>query len=305
MTDALVEISSLTKRFGAVTAVDQLSFEVRRGQVVGFLGPNGAGKTTTMRALLGLVRPTSGTATIGGRRYAELDAPLKAAGAVLEATSYHPARRALDHLRILATAARLPSSRAAETLDEVGLSAYGGRRVGEFSLGMRQRLALAAALLGRPELLVLDEPANGLDPEGIQWLRGFVRYHAEQGGTVLLSSHVLSEVAQTVDEVVIIARGRLVTQAPIDELVNRTTDQVSVRSPDADRLMAELAALGHLVEVTGPQSFTVADVTSDAVGALAAQLGVVLHELTPMRSNLEDVFMQLTADEGVGDRGSR
>jgi ABC-2 type transport system ATP-binding protein len=303
MSGALVEIRSLTKRFGSVTAVDELTFDVLRGQVVGFLGPNGAGKTTTMRALLGLVRPTSGTATIAGRPYAELGEPMKAAGAVLEATSYHPARRALDHLQILATTARVPVARAAEALDEVGLSAYGGRKVGEFSLGMRQRLALAAALLGKPELLVLDEPANGLDPEGIQWLRGFLRYHAQQGGTVLLSSHVLSEVAQIVDEVVIIARGRLVTHAPVEELINRASDQVMVRSPDAERLIDELIARGHRVDVTGPQGFTVADATSDAVGALAAETGAVLHELTPLRSNLEDVFMQLTADEGVRGDG--
>ncbi|MDQ1709323.1 MAG: type transport system ATP-binding protein [Frankiaceae bacterium] len=299
MTDALVEVRGLTKRFGAVTAVDGLSFSVAAGRVVGFLGPNGAGKTTTLRSLLGLVTPTSGTATIAGRRYADLRDPIGVVGALLESTGYHPSRSAIDHLRILAMTSGRPAGRAAEVLDEVGLSAYAGRAVGGYSLGMRQRLALGAALLGRPQLLVLDEPANGLDPEGIQWLRGFLRYHAEQGGTVLLSSHLLSEVAQTVDEVVIIARGRLVTQSAIGDLVSRTEASVRVRSPDAARLAAALTAAGHAVSADSGEVFTVAGVGSDVVGVLAADLGVVLHELTPQHSSLEAVFMELTADPEV------
>jgi ABC-2 type transport system ATP-binding protein len=299
VTDALVEVRGLTKRFGAVTAVDGLSFSVAAGRVVGFLGPNGAGKTTTLRSLLGLVTPTSGTATIAGRRYADLRDPIGVVGALLESTGYHPSRSAIDHLRILAMTSGRPAGRAAEVLDEVGLSAYAGRAVGGYSLGMRQRLALGAALLGRPQLLVLDEPANGLDPEGIQWLRGFLRYHAEQGGTVLLSSHLLSEVAQTVDEVVIIARGRLVTQSAIGDLVSRTEASVRVRSPDAARLAAALTAAGHAVSADSGEVFTVAGVGSDVVGVLAADLGVVLHELTPQHSSLEAVFMELTADPEV------
>lgn len=296
MTEPIVRVAALTKRFGRVNAVNDLSFTVERGRVVGFLGPNGAGKTTTLRSLLGLVKPTGGTATIDGKRYADLPDPLATVGAVLDTAGYHPTRSAIDHLRILAMAGGRPAGRAGEALDEAGLTEYGGRQVGGFSLGMRQRLALAGALLGRPELLVLDEPANGLDPEGIQWLRGFLRYRADQGGTVLLSSHVLSEVAQTVDEVVIIARGRLVAQSSIGELVGRTDALVVVRSPDAARLDAALADRGHQVTPTGPDSFTVVNATTDEVGVLAAQIGAVLHELSPQRSSLESVFMELTAD---------
>jgi ABC-2 type transport system ATP-binding protein len=291
---SIVEIERLTKRFGHVTAVDDLSFTVERGRIVGFLGPNGAGKTTTLRSLLGLVTPTSGSATIDGRRYADLADPLAVVGAVLDTAGYHPARSAIDHLRILALTGGRPIARAAAALDEVGLTQHGGRRVNDFSLGMRQRLALAGALLGNPELLVLDEPANGLDPEGIQWLRGFLRFHADRGGSVLLSSHVLSEVAQTVDEVVIVARGRLVAHAGIDELIGRTDEVVVVRSPDAARLDEVLTARGHAVTPTGPDGFTVAGVSSDVVGS----------ELTPQRRNLEAVFMELTADPDNAGRSA-
>jgi ABC-2 type transport system ATP-binding protein len=301
VTEPIVRVEALTKRFGRVTAVDDLSFTVDRGRVVGFLGPNGAGKTTTLRSLLGLVTPTSGSAIIDGQGYADLRDPLAAVGAVLDTAGYHPSRTAIGHLRILAMTGGRPAQRATEALHEAGLTEYADRKVGGFSLGMRQRLALAGALLGRPELLVLDEPANGLDPEGIQWLRGFLRYHAEHGGTVLLSSHVLSEVAQTVDEVVIVARGRLVTQAGIDELIGRTDALVVVRSPDAARLDQALAAHGHVVTPTGPDSFTVSGVTSDIVGATAAEIGAVLHELSPQQANLETIFMELTADPAAAD----
>ncbi|MGE5762707.1 MAG: ATP-binding cassette domain-containing protein, partial [Mycobacterium leprae] len=213
-----VEVEGLTKRFGRVTAVDELSFRVEAGRVTGFLGPNGAGKTTTLRCLLGLVAPTAGRAVVGGRRYARLERPLGTVGAVLDAGGFHPGRTAVTHLRALATAAGLPERRIGEVLELVGLAEAAGRRVGGFSLGMRQRLALAGALLGDPAVLLLDEPANGLDPGGMHWLRGFLRHLAAEGRTVLVSSHVLAEVAQTVDDVVIIARGRLVRAAPLDEV---------------------------------------------------------------------------------------
>ena len=215
---AIIEAHGLVKRFGPVRAVDNLSFEVARGSVTGFLGPNGAGKTTTLRMLLGLVTPDEGTATIGGHVYGDLPEPAHIVGAVLEASSFHPGRTARDHLRIQALAASVDPSRIDGVLDMVGLSDAGGRRVGGFSLGMRQRLGLATALLAEPELLVLDEPANGLDPEGVRWLRDLLREFAADGGTVLLSSHILAEAAQTVDSVVIIDRGRLVAQSSLAAL---------------------------------------------------------------------------------------
>ena len=217
---AAIELHGLTKRFGDVTAVDDVSFEIEPGTITGFLGPNGAGKTTTLRMLLGLVRPTSGTATFGGRAYVDLDEPARHVGAVLEASSFHPGRRAIDHLRILTTAAGIPASRADEALERVGLASASRRRVGGFSLGMRQRVGLAGALLGDPEVLILDEPANGLDPEGVRWLRAFLRGQAEDGRTVLVSSHLLGEVSHTVDHVIILDRGRLVTHAPLAELTS-------------------------------------------------------------------------------------
>jgi len=214
----MIEVRGLTKRFGEVLAVDQLSFEVDRGTVVGFLGPNGAGKTTTLRALLGLVRPSDGAATFGGKAYAELAEPLRHVGAVLEASSFYPGRSARNHLRVQATAAGIDPARVEAVLDLVGLQGAARRQVGGFSLGMRQRLGIAAAMLGDPEVLILDEPANGLDPEGVRWLRGLVRGLAEEGRTVLVSSHILAEVAQTVDSVVIIDKGRLVVQSTLREL---------------------------------------------------------------------------------------
>jgi len=215
---AIIQAHGLTKNYGSVRAVDDLSFSVERGSVTGFLGPNGAGKTTTLRMLLGLVAPDAGTATIDGRAYADLPEPLHVLGAVLEASSFHPGRTARNHLRIQALAAAADPSRIDEVLDLVQLTAAAGRRIGGFSLGMRQRLGLATALLADPEILILDEPANGLDPEGVRWLRGLLRGFAAEGGTVLVSSHMLAETAQTVDSVVIIDHGRLVTQAPLASL---------------------------------------------------------------------------------------
>jgi ABC-2 type transport system ATP-binding protein len=294
-----IKVHGLTKRFGDVLAVDGLDFEVEEGTVVGFLGPNGAGKTTTLRMLLGLVAPTAGAATFGGRAYRELEEPTRVVGAVLEASGFHPGRTARNHLRVLATAAGLPARRVDEVLAEVGLADAADRRVGGFSLGMRQRLGLAAALLGDPEVLLLDEPANGLDPEGIAWLRRLIRRQADQGRTVLVSSHVLAEVAQTVDQVVIIARGRLVTQSSLADLVAGADAAVHVRTPQAEALRERLAAGGAAVRLDGPDQLVVTGVTTEQVGRAAAAAGVVLHEMRFERSNLEEVFLELTNHGGT------
>jgi ABC-2 type transport system ATP-binding protein len=296
---AVITIQGLTKRFGDVLAVDDLSFAVDHGTVVGFLGPNGAGKTTTLRTLLGLVSPTAGTAEIDGRPYRELADPIRQVGAVLEASSFHPGRSARNHLRVVATAAGLPLARADPVLEQVGLAGAAGRRVGGFSLGMRQRLSLATALLGDPQVLILDEPANGLDPEGVHWLRGLLRQLADQGRTVLVSSHVLAEVAQTVDQVVIIAGGRLVTQSTLAALTARTDQLVRVRTPQAETLQALLAAQGIQADPDGADQLLAAGTTTEAVGKAAAAAGIVLYEMGTERSNLEDVFLQLTSHQGV------
>ena len=299
MKDGLtVEVEHLTKRFGAVTAVEDLTFSVSPGRVTGFLGPNGAGKTTTLRMLLGLVRPTSGTALVGGRRYVDLPDPSRTVGASLESTGFHDGRTARDHLRVLAAAAGVPDARVDEVLGLVGLTPDARRRVGGYSLGMRQRLALAAALLGDPSVLLLDEPANGLDPEGIAWLRGFLRHLAGQGRTVVVSSHVLSEVQQTVDDVVIIARGRLVRQATLADLEG--TASVVVRTPEPDRLAAALAAAGLAAAPEGPPgdpALRVPGCTPARVGAVAFAAGVELHELRSAGTDLESVFLGLTGGE--------
>jgi ABC-2 type transport system ATP-binding protein len=294
-----ITIEGLGKRFGAVVAVDGLSFEVDQGTVTGFLGPNGAGKTTTLRMLLGLVAPTAGSARIDGRPYRELAEPTRHVGAALEASSFHPGRTARNHLRVVATAAGLPLSRADEVLTQVGLAEAASRRVRGFSLGMRQRLGLATALLGDPAVLVLDEPANGLDPEGIHWLRGFLRHLADQGRTVLVSSHGLAEVAQTVDQVVIIARGRLITQSTLADLTSRTGQLVRVRTPQAAALRPLLAAQGIHAELVGTDLLTAVDTSAEAVGRTAAAAGVVLHEMTTEHSNLEEVFLELTTNQGA------
>jgi ABC-2 type transport system ATP-binding protein len=291
---SVIQVEHLTKRFGAVSAVDDLSFEVGAGAVTGFLGPNGAGKTTTLRMLLGLVTPTSGTATIGGRRYRDLDDPIRHVGALLESSSFHPARRAIDHLRVVATAAGLPLARAEAVLGQVGLADTAGRRVGGFSLGMRQRLGLATALLGDPGVLVLDEPANGLDPEGVRWLRDLLRSLAAEGRTVLLSSHLLAEAAQTVDEVVIISRGRLVVHSRVSDLMDRHPARVRVRTPQASVLWERLAARGIAAELVAPDA-VVAATDPETLGAVVAEGGIVVHELSSDGS-LEDVFFALTKE---------
>jgi ABC-2 type transport system ATP-binding protein len=247
--------------------------------------------------LLGLVPPTAGVATINGQPYGRLDEPFRHVGAVLESTGFHPGRRARDHLRVLATAARLPLARVQEVLDLVGLAEVGDRRVKGFSLGMRQRLGLASALLGEPEVLILDEPANGLDPEGVHWLRRFLRGFADQGGTVLVSSHLLAEVAQTVDEVVIIARGRLVTQSSLADLTHRSQAGVRVRTPRAEVLRATLAAEGIAAELVTADALVAFETTTEAVGLAAAGAGVAIYEMTAQGFDLEELFLELTNSE--------
>jgi ABC-2 type transport system ATP-binding protein len=290
----VIETRGLTKHFGSLRAVDDLSFRLEAGTITGFLGPNGAGKTTTLRMLLGLARPTTGTAQVFGRRYVELDGPARRVGAVLEATDFHPGRNGRNHLRSLAYAAGLPSSRADEVLSLVELSNVSKRRVKTYSLGMRQRLGLAAARRGDPELLILDEPANGLDPEGVRWLREFLRRFAAEGKTVFVSSHVLAEVAQTVDRVLIINRGRLVTEGTLAELTGRISGGVRVRSPQAEQLAQLLAGEGAVVDRVG-NTLTVHGASSEAIGEAAAAAGIVLHELAPAPGSLEDIFLELTA----------
>jgi ABC-2 type transport system ATP-binding protein len=293
---AVISVDRLTKRFGPVVAVEDLSFEVEAGSVAGFLGPNGAGKTTTLRCLLGLVTPSQGAATLLGSRYTALADPIRRVGAVLEASGFHPARRAVDHLRIAATAAGLPAARAEAALAEVGMAAFAGRRVGGFSLGMRQRLALAGALLGEPEVLILDEPGNGLDPEGMHWLRGFVRAFADRGGTVLVSSHVLAEVAQTVDHIVIVARGRLIAASTLAELVRRSSGSVRVQAGDARALRDALRSRGVEAEVT--ETVVATGTTTDVVARVAAEAGISVSEMTADQADLEAVFLELTGSAG-------
>lgn len=289
-----VEFRQLTKTFGAVRAVTDLTFTVEPGHVTGFLGPNGAGKTTSLRMLLGLVRPTSGTATFGGTPYHDLVRPLATVGTALEASSFHPGRSARGHLALSALAAGIPATRVDEVLEVVGLTEYAGRRVGGYSMGMRQRLGLAFALLGDPGVLVLDEPTNGLDPEGIRWMRGFLRDRAAEGRTVLISSHVLSEVQQSVDRVVIISRGRSVYEGPLAALESGSV--VRVDSPDRAGLTTALAATGATVEPT-ESALLVSGATVEEVGAIALTARVALSHLSLEHAGLEDVFLALT-DEG-------
>jgi ABC-2 type transport system ATP-binding protein len=294
---AAIAIHGLTKRFGDVLAVDDLSFTVPRGTVVGFLGPNGAGKTTTLRMLLGLVKPTSGTATINRRTYTELQDPLHRVGAVLEASSFHPGRSARSHLRVQALAAGVDGARIDEVLKLVDLASAADRRVGGLSLGMRQRLGLASALLADPEILILDEPANGLDPEGVRWLRDLIRRLADEGRTVLVSSHILAEVAQTVDSVVILNHGRLVTQAPLHELTDAAKAAVRIRTPKPEELRDALAAAGASAQITAPDRVEVTDTRSEEIGTLAAMRGIPIFEITTDQLNLEEIFLELTGTQ--------
>ena len=288
---------SLTKRFGSVLAVDDLSFTLDPGTITGFLGPNGAGKTTTLRMLLGLAAPTSGRALVLGGPYADLDRPAVSVGAVLEATDFHPGRSGRDHLRTLGRAAGIPDSRADEVLRTVELQGAGWRRVKGYSLGMRQRLGLAGALLGDPELLILDEPANGLDPEGVRWLRDFLRAFASEGRTVLVSSHVLAEVAQTVDQVLIINRGRLVVESSLQQLTTRVGATVRVRTPRPEQLHESLRR-EHLDATRADDTLLVRGADSARVGEIAFAAGVPLHELVTEGSSLEEIFLELTSQSG-------
>jgi ABC-2 type transport system ATP-binding protein len=293
-----LEVTGLSKSFGPVRAVSELSFTVEPGSVTGFLGPNGAGKTTTLRMVLGLMNPDAGTATFNGAPYTALPTPLRTVGAVLE-TAFHPARSGRNHLRVYCRAAGIPLSRADEVLLQVGLAEAGDRRAGGYSLGMRQRLALATALLGDPAVLVLDEPANGLDPEGIQWLRGFLRHLAhEQGRTVLVSSHLLSEVEQTVDRVVIVGAGRLVREGSMEQLRSGADGggTVLVKGPEMGRLAEVLSAAGSTVSQEDGV-LTVTGSTPAEIGHRAFAAAVELHELRPHTSGLEEIYFRLTAGQ--------
>lgn len=296
---AVIEVRNLTKRYGPVVAVDDLSLAVDAGTVTAFLGRNGAGKTTTLRALLGLVAPTSGTAKILDEPYHRLRDPARRVGAVLETAGFHPGRSGRNHLRVLAAAAGVPVSQVDEVLRLVGLSDAAGRRVRGYSLGMRQRLALAGALLGDPEVLILDEPANGLDPEGVRWLRDLLCHFAGEGRTVLVSSHVLAEVAQTADRVAIVHRGRLVEHATVDELSNRTAGGVVARSPQARELAAVLAAEGIAVRPGDDGEVAISGTDASHVGRVASEHSITLHELVTERSTLEDVFLELTKESAA------
>jgi len=303
MSESEIVVEGLTKRFGSTVAVDDLSFAVRAGSVTGFLGPNGAGKTTTLRILLGLVAASTGRATIDGRAYRALDHPTGRVGAVLEGANFHPGRTARNHLRVVASAGGLDRSRIDEMLSLVGLTEFANKRVSGYSLGMKQRLGIAAALLGEPEVLILDEPANGLDPEGIRWLRKFLRALAGEGRTVLVSSHVLAEMSQTVDDVIVIGKGRLIAHAPLEELTGGTTGAVRVRTPHADRLEALLKAAGRSPQRVEPDLLLVPDATAPEIGELSAREGIVLHELVGEALSLEDVFLQMTASTELAPRG--
>jgi ABC-2 type transport system ATP-binding protein len=293
----VIEARSLSKRFGRLRAVDGVSFRVEPGRVTGFLGPNGAGKTTTLRMILGLVTPDRGEALIDGVPYRRLDEPMRRVGAVLEATGFHPGRRARQHLRALAVVGGLPATRVDDVLRTVGLEDAADRRVGGFSLGMRQRLALAAALLGEPGCLVLDEPANGLDPEGISWLRAFLRWYASQGRAVLVSSHLLAEMQQLADDVVVISDGRVVASGPVDGLTARLGQGVRLRSPEPERLVEVLGRAGLRVQrVEGTHdAVVVRDATPEIVGPVVARAQIVLHEMVVEAPTLEEAYLALTA----------
>ncbi|MEV4480551.1 ATP-binding cassette domain-containing protein [Micromonospora coxensis] len=292
-----IVVSGLTKEYKNVRAVDNLSFTVEPGRVTGFLGPNGAGKTTTLRMLLNLVTPTSGTATIGGRRYADLTDPLRHVGAVLEASSAHKGRTGINHLRVICAAAGLPKQRADEALALVGLTPAAKRKFKGYSLGMKQRLGIAAAMLGDPRVLILDEPANGLDPEGIRWMRGFLKGLAHEGRTILVSSHLLSEMQLLADDVVIIAAGQLVRQGPVEQVIGSMAQgqRVRVRTPNAEELTTALKAQSATVAVDEHGVLLVDGVDAPTIGRTALASGVELHELTTERPDLERVFLELTA----------
>lgn len=293
----MLRVDDVTKRYGNNTVVEHLSFDVQPGRVTGFLGPNGSGKTTTMKILLDLASADGGRATIGGRRYRDLPDPARTVGVVLEANAFHPGRSGRNHLRILADAAGIESARVAETLEMVEMTDAADRHVGGYSLGMRQRLGLAAALLGEPPVLVLDEPGNGLDPQGIRTLRDLLRSRAEAGSTVFVSSHLLSEVEHLADDVIVVNEGRLVISGPLVELQQPAS---LVRSPDPDALVDALVSAGVTPEHLADGALLVRGLPIDAVGATAFRSGIELHELSPHTGSLEELFLEWTGDEGTG-----
>jgi len=291
-----IVVSGLSKVYPKVRAVDGLSFTVEPGRVTGFLGPNGSGKTTTLRMVLNLVTPTGGNATIGGVRYADLAEPLATVGAVLEASSAHKGRTGRNHIRVLCAAAGYPARRADEVLEMVGLTPAAKRKFRGYSMGMRQRLGIAAAMLGDPRVLILDEPANGLDPEGIRWMREFLRAFASQGRTVFVSSHLLAEMEQLADDVIIIAAGKLIAQGKLDQILadDTTSGAVRVRTPHVDALTAELTRHGAVVSANGSGALEVRGVDAPAVGRAALAAQAELHELVTEKPDLEQVFLELT-----------
>lgn len=293
----MIEIRDLTKHFGRVVAVDGLTFDVHPGRVTGFLGPNGSGKSTTMRCMLGLDRPERGTTTFDGKPFEAFRRPLHEVGALLDAGYVHPGRSGRNHLRWLAASNGLPAARIDEVLGLVGLTEVAKRKVRGYSLGMRQRLGLAGVLLGDPHTVILDEPANGLDPEGIRWIRDVLVHLARQGKTVLVSSHLLSEIALMADDLVVIGRGRLIEQGPVTRFIDRHADKwVRVRTPEPAAFAARLQAAGATYHPLAPDGIEVFGMPIARVGELAASGGVVLHELSPQSSSLEDAFLKATAD---------
>ncbi len=292
-----IEARGLTKHFGESVAVDDLSFDIRPGVVTGFLGPNGAGKSTTMRMILGLDHPTAGSVTLGGRRYRDLDAPMREVGALLDARTLHGKRTARQQLRWLADAGGLPRTRVDEVLDEVGLTEVAGRRAAAFSLGMSQRLGIAAALLGDPATLLFDEPMNGLDPEGIRWVRTMLQRFAAEGRTVVVSSHLMHEMEETAEHVLVIGRGRLIADTSITDFTQRAAgSHVRVVSPDGVELGALLERAGGRVSAGADGTLAVGGMSCAAIGDLAAEHSLRVHELTPRRASLEAAFMELTED---------
>jgi ABC-2 type transport system ATP-binding protein len=294
----MIDAHNLTKRYGEKTAVDDLSFTVKPGVVTGFLGPNGSGKSTTMRLILGLDAPTRGAVTVNGRAYRDFPAPLHQVGVLLEARSVHTGRSAFHHLLTLAQTHGIPRSRVEELISLVGLDEVARKRAGQFSLGMGQRLGIAAALLGDPEVLILDEPINGLDPEGIHWIRDLLKGLAAEGRTVFLSSHLMSEMAVTADHLIIIGRGRLIRDVGLADFVDESSKNVvRVRSPDAARLREVILGPDIRVSSENPSVLEVEGLTAEQIGDAAARNGVVLHELTPEKASLEEAFMELTRDQ--------
>ncbi len=293
----MIVAEGLTKRFGDKTAVDGVSFTVHPGKVTGFLGPNGAGKSTTMRMIVGLDRPTAGTVTVGGSAYRTLRSPLTEVGVLLDAKAAHTGRTAREHLRAMAVTHGIGRHRVDEVIELTGIGAVAGKRAGKFSLGMGQRLGIAAALLGDPHTLILDEPVNGLDPEGVRWVRQFVRYLASEGRTVLLSSHLMSEMSQTADHVIVLGRGKVLADAPLAEIVRAwTRASLVVRSPRLAELVHALTDPAVTVTALEPEIAEVIGTTATAVGDLAAELGIPIHELTPRSGSLEDAYLALTGD---------